>query len=236
MSSQKKGKPEKKTSKKAVEKKQEPSQEGNPEIKTEAKVKTQKKIRGDKYLGARSQIDRNKKYPLKSAVELLKKMKYAQFDETVELHLVLKDVVSSIDVSFPHSTGKTFRIQILNDETLKSLEKGIITFDILLATPAQMGKITKYARLLGPKGLMPNPKNGTLTNDPEKKKKELEGGRTTVKGEKKSPLMHVSIGKLSFESKVLEENAEALLKTLGNGKVLKATLSSSMSPGIKISV
>ena len=96
-----------------------------------------------------------------------------------------------------------------------------------------MGKITKFAKILGPKGLMPNPKNGTLTANPEKKKKELEAGSFTLKAEKKAPLMHLSVGKISLETKQLVENIEALLKAL-SGKALKLSLCASMSPSVRV--
>lgn len=210
------------------------------EATTEAQVETATKgssqvlRRGKKYTGARAQIDRTKTYKLREAIELLKKVKYSSFDETFEVHLVLKDITPTIEVSYPHSTGKVTRVAILDDEIIAKLDKGIIEFDVLLATPAQMGKITKFARLLGPKGMMPNPKNGTLTQDPVKRKVELEGGKTTVKGEKKAPLMHALIGKISSPTDTLAENTEALIKAFLPGKVLKVTVCTSMSPGVRV--
>lgn len=200
----------------------------------QTKGSSQVSRRGKNYTGARAQIDRTKSYKLREAIELLKKVKYSSFDETLEAHLVLKDITPVIEVSYPHSTGKVTRVAILDDELIAKLDKGIIEFDILLATPAQMGKITKFARLLGPKGMMPNPKNGTLTQDPAKRKAELEGGKTTVKGEKKAPLMHALIGKISSPTDTLAENTEALIKAFLPGKVLKVTVCTSMSPGVRV--
>ncbi len=194
------------------------------------------KVRGKKYVGARGLVDKTKIYSLKDGIELLKKIKFTKFDESLEVHFVLREIVPSVDVQYPHATGKTLRVSILNDEVMAELEKGLINFDVLLATPAQMGKITKFARTLGPKGLMPNPKNGTLIADPAKRKNELEAGKISLRGEKKAPLLHATVGKISLGTKDLSENVEALVKALGMGKVLKATICSSMSPGIKVAV
>lgn len=221
--------------------------EPTPEIATEevaetaqptAEAKSEKKVhvRSKRYQEARGRIDRTKAYSLSDAFSILKGLSHAKFDESIELHLVCKEVMSNLEVSFPHSTGKKVRVEIFSDDLIEKLDKGIIEFDVLLATPAQMGKLTKYARVLGPKGLMPNPKNGTLIADPEKRKNELSSGKQTVKGEKKAPLMHVTIGKASMETQALVDNAKALLSACGEGKVLKATVCSSMSPGIRVQI
>lgn len=194
------------------------------------------KSRGKNYAAARAQVDKTKTYGLVEGIDLLKKIKFTKFDDSLEIHLSLKEITPSIEVQYPHSTGKTIKVAILNDDIVSELEKGAIHFDVLLATPAQMGKITKFARLLGPKGLMPNPKNGTLVSDPTKRKTELESGKIAVRGEKKSPLMHASVGKISMESKDLAENIEALIKAFGMGKVIKASICTSMSPSIRVAV
>ena len=116
---------------------------------------------------------------------------------------------------------------------MTDIEAGKIDFDVLVASPEFMPKLAKFARVLGPKGLMPNPKNGTLTPKPEIKKKELEAGKFNLKTEKKAPLMHLSIGKMDMSSKELTENLEALLKAL-NGKLLKVSIAASMSPSVKV--
>lgn len=216
-----------------------PTEETNTEVVAPveaAPVEKGPKVRGKKYVSARSQVDKTKMYSIHDGIELLKKVKFTKFDESLEVHFVLKEITPMVEVQYPHSTGKVVRVAILNDEVIADLDKGIVNFDVLLASPAQMGKITKFARMLGPKGLMPNPKNGTLINDPVKRKTELEAGKTAVKGEKKAPLMHTTVGKLSLATQDLTENIETLIKTLGMGKVLKATICTSMSPGIKVLV
>ncbi len=191
---------------------------------------------GKKIKSARAQVDKNKLYEPKEAIELLKKVNIANFNATITLHLNLKERLPKVEVSFPYSTGKTKKIEIATDETLAKIEKGQLDFDILIATPAMMPKLAKYARILGPKGLMPNPKMGTVTNDPEKKKKELEGGKTIIKSEPKFPLMHVNIGKIEQKTDELVANLETVISAVKPKNILSATLASTMSPGIKIQV
>lgn len=191
--------------------------------------------RSKKYKNARSLVDRTKLYPALEAIELAKKASYSKFDGTIGADLVLKDVDNKISVVFPHQTGKKIKVAIVDDDLIQTIETGKIDFDILLTTPAFMPKLAKLARILGPKGLMPNPKNETIVNDPEKKKQELEGGKTILKTERKAPLLHVSLGKASLASEALAENLEAVIKAC-DGKVLKATISATMGPGIKVSL
>lgn len=203
------------------------------EVKTEAKKITPKKVRSKKYVAVRSKLDKTKLYSPAEAVGLIKKLSYTKFDGTISAHLVVKETGEKVDIKFPNSTGKTINAVIFDEKVLADLENGIINFDVLLATPKDMAKLTKYARVLGPKGLMPNPKNGTLTPNPELKKKDLEGGKVTIKTEKKAPLMHVVIGKTSMEDQALVDNLNTLIKML-RGKVLKISLASTMSPGVKV--
>lgn len=221
----------------------------NEEIAEKTPLKTPKKKKGKKALPpnkrhlhsnskrfqkAKEKVDKTKLYPLKEAVELVKKTNVARFNATLTLHLKLKDRKPRFEVEFPHSTGTKKKIAIANDKTLKKIEKGEIDFDILLASPNKMSDLAKHAPLLGPQGLMPNPKAGTLTDDPETKKKELESGTTLVKCERKEPLMHVSVGKVKQDTQEIIENIEALINTVNPKKILKATLASTISPGIKV--
>lgn len=204
------------------------------EVEAPAKV-AQKKVRprSPKYASARSKVDKTTTYDPFAAVELLKRLSYTKFDGTVEAHAVLKEVGESATITFPHSTGKKRVVVIADDKVLAEIEAGNINFDVLIASPDMMPKLTKYARVLGPRGLMPNPKMGTLTPNPEKAKETLEAGAMTIKTEKKAPLIHVSIGKVSSDTKDLVENIEALVKAF-KGKMLRLTISATMSPGIKV--
>ena len=199
-----------------------------------SKKPLKKKERSRRYRLAKSQVDRTQTYPLSEAIELLKKVSTARFDASVEAHLNLTETKLKAEVQFPHSTGRKTRVAIASDTVLKQINKGKLDFDVLLATPPMMAKIAKVAKILGPKGLMPNPKSGTIVKDPEKKKKELEAGQTLVKSETKMPLMHVIVGKISFKDSQLAANLEALITAITPAKITKLTLASSMSPGIKV--
>ncbi|MBI4034849.1 MAG: hypothetical protein HY381_00445 [Candidatus Chisholmbacteria bacterium] len=194
----------------------------------------QKKVRSRKYRLALTHVDRTKSYPLEEAVKLLKKISIARYDASVEAHLNITDVGIHENVTFPHATGRKTRVAIATDSLLKDVAAGKIDFDVLIASPEMMTKIAKVAKILGPKGLMPNPKAGTITQDPEKKKQALEGGQILVKTEPKAPLMHVVVGKLSMPSQDLSSNIQTLISAIGTQKILKLTLASSISPGIKV--
>ena len=202
---------------------------------TSTKKTVKKSTRSKKYVAVRSQIDKTKTYDPFAAVELIKKLSYSKFSGSLEAHLIVREIGMSANLTFPHTTGKTIRVAIASDEILEKIEQGVIEFDVLVSSPKFMPKLSKLARVLGPKGLMPNPKNGTLTPNPELKQKELEGGAMTIKTEKKAPLMHLTVGKISMDTKDLVENLEALLKAL-KGKALKLSICASMSPSVKVKI
>lgn len=215
------------------EKAQEPTAETPQEEETETKAK-KPRVRSRRYKLARSQVDRTITYPLDQAIELLKRTSISRFDGAVTAHLNLTESGFAKEVAFPHSTGKTLKVAVANEDLIKKIEQKKIDFDILLATPEIMPKITKVAKILGPMGLMPNPKNNTITQEPEKRKKELESGKTQIKGESKAPLMHVVIGKTSSSDQHLKENLLALTDAIASKNIKKLTLASTMSPGIKV--
>lgn len=198
------------------------------------KVTVSKTKRSAKYLSARLVVDKTKSYKLAEALEILPKIHLASFDETVELHINTTEIGVSATLTLPHGTGKQMKIAIASDEVIAEIEKGKINFDILVAEPAMMSKLAKVAKILGPKGLMPNPKNGTISQNPEEVVKKFAGGQLTLKTESKIPIIHASVGKLSFGSEKLSANIKALLGALSSEKIKNVTLKSTMSPGIKI--
>jgi large subunit ribosomal protein L1 len=213
--------------------------------------------RGKKFREAAKLIEKGKVYPLKEAVELAVKTSPTKFDATLELHVRLNVDPKQADqnvrgtVVLPAGTGKSLRVAVFDDakaegadisgvETiLKALEKGEITFDILIATPANMAKLGKYARLLGPKGLMPNPKSGTVTTDVAKAVKEAKAGRVEYRVDS-TGIVHLGAGKVSFGAAKLLENVQAVLDNLKNNKptsvksgfVKSAHLTTSMGPSV----
>ncbi|KKP92264.1 MAG: 50S ribosomal protein L1 [Parcubacteria group bacterium GW2011_GWA1_36_12] len=214
------------------------------EEKVEKKAKKIKlKVHSKRYLDLSQLVDKTKTYKIKEAIDLLLKTATTKFDASVDAHINInaetlpKDKKSlSGTVNLPHGTGKTRKIVIVDETVLKNIENGKIDFDVLITQPQYMSKLAKFAKVLGPKGLMPNPKNGTITPTPEKRAKELAGGELAWKTEPDHPNIHQTIGKISFGDKKLTENLKSFVKAIGAGKIVKFTLASSMGPGIKVDV
>lgn len=194
------------------------------------------KQRSNAYLAAKKLIEPGRLYPIGEAVELLKKTSLVRFDGSVEVHLNTTEKGIRGQVSLPHGTGRTTKIAIADDKLIGEIEKGKINFDILVASPEMMPKLAKVAKILGPRGLMPNPKSGTISDDPKGLALSLSKGQIQFKTESEAPIIHMVLGKVSFPSKDLEENFNALLSAIGPQKIKKATLCSTMGPGIKIAI
>jgi len=211
---------------------------------TEEKAKKKKnigpKIRGKKYQEMAKLFDKMKLYPMKDAVSLVKQTSYTKFDGTIEMHINLN--IESLGgkpefrgaVALPHGTGKEVRVVVADDKLIENVTKGIIDFDVLVSHPSMMPKLAKIARILGPKGLMPNPKTGTVTEDVNKRVKELSQGQVNFKTEPEQPIIHLRVGKVSFDEKDLIENIQAVIAAIGKSKITRITLASTMGPGIKL--
>ncbi len=216
---------------------EEVKQEEPKKEKTTIKVKKdQKAPHSQKYGDLNNQVDKTKTYTLSEALDLLVKLQRGKFDETVEIHVNTLTPGISGNVTLPHGTGKKTRVAIATDAVISEIEKGTINFDILVTEPSQMSKLAKVARILGPKGLMPNPKNGTITPKPEEVAKKYEGGLISFKTEAKNPLLHLTVGKISFGKEKLTQNIEEMLKAVKKANIFNVTLKSTMSPGIKIKI
>lgn len=198
--------------------------------------KTAARERSKRYKEVKALVDRTKKYALKEALELLPQIHLAKFDETVELHINTHEAGISGNLTLPHGTGKKTKVVIADDKLIAEIEKGKIEFDMLVATPDMMPKLAKVAKVLGPRGLMPNPKNGTITTNPDEVVKKYEGGQTRFKTENKTPIIHLTVGKMSFGNEKLSENIDTALKTIQASKIRTVVLKSTMSPGIKLQV
>lgn len=197
--------------------------------------KPPKSLRSKRYQQSAKLIDKTKAYPIKEAIALLRKTALSRFNGTVEVHLNVKEKGLSGLVFLPHGTGKKQKIAIADDTLIKQLEKNTIDFDVLISPPSMMSKLAKFGKLLGPRGLMPNPKAGTVTDDLQKKLRDLTRGKIQFKTEKQAPIIHFVIGKMDFKDDQLIENFKALVKTIGPSKIKKAVLKSTISPGIKCS-
>lgn len=195
------------------------------------------KSRGKKYLEARSKIDREKTYSINEALKLMKETSVTKFIGTAEVHLVMNKGGQKGEMELPHFKGEDRRVEIASEETLKKLAGGKIDFDVLLTTPQMMPQLAKYAKLLGPKGLMPNPKSGTVVEDPAKVAKNFEKPTLKYKAEANNPLIHLLFGKVNQPEEELKANLQAVLKALGGAaNVKKISINASMGPGIKVSL
>lgn len=210
--------------------------EATKEEAKEAKKKRRIRVRGKKWTAGKAKVDRNKVYKLKEAITLAKATSFSSFDGSMEAHLIVKKVGTSVNTTLPHTAGKEKKIEIANEATIKKLQEGKIDFDVLIATADMMPKLVPFARVLGPKGLMPNPKNGTLVTDP-KKAKGISGNSITLKTEKEAPLIHTVFGKVSQKDVELAENLEAIIKALGSARqIVKGYIKATMGPSVKIQI
>ena len=221
--------------------------------------------RGKKYRKVAELVDKTTIYSLVDALEIATKTNPSKFDASVEVHVRMEVDPRQADqniratVSLPNGTGKTIRVAVFAPETdhasakkagadvvgddnfLKQLDRGEINFDILIATPQYMPKLGKYARLLGPKGLMPNPKSGSVATNVAKAVTEAKAGKVEYRVDKQA-IVHLSIGKVSFGAKKLEENARAFFESLKlqkpsslKGNYIKTiSISTTQGPGIKV--
>lgn len=232
---QKKKAAEKKASA-TVEEKVDEAKEAKDEKKASKKEKTPavKKVKGAKYLKAKKMVDVKKAYTLTEAIAMMKKMKFVAFDESVELHLNVDKTGLKGELDLPHSTGKLVRVAIVDDKVLNDLENGKIEFDVLITHPSFMPKLAKYAKVLGPKGLMPNPKAGTISPQPDEVAKKFLKGMLRWKTEAKFPLIHQMIGKLSFEDAQLVANAKAFIEAVGKIHILQAYMTGTMTPSVRL--
>ncbi len=205
-------------------------------IENKKSKKAKARVRGKNYQKAKKTASKDEKYQIDKAIDLLKKIKFAKFDESVELHLnVLKEGLRG-EVQLPHSVGKSVRIKIVDDKLLDQIEQGKIDFDILVTHPSYMPKLAKLAKILGPKGLMPNPKTGTISDKPEDVVSKFAKGAVRWKSEPKAPLIHLMVGKISFDQKKLMENIEAMLKSVGKQNLKSIYIKTTMSPSLQINL
>jgi len=202
---------------------------------TTATTKVAKK-RSKKYLTAKAKVDINKYYSLKEAVKLVKETSLSKFEGKVEAHVTILDIGNVGEIAFPHLETASKKVVILNDTILAEIKDGKINFDILIATPATMPKLLPLAKTLGPKGLMPNPKNGTLTDKPEESLKKLSVAKTILKTEKKAPVIHIVVGKISQLNEEIIANIDQLIKVIGSNKIKKLALCATIGPCVKVEI
>jgi large subunit ribosomal protein L1 len=193
------------------------------------------RLRGKRYRDAVAKIDRLKVYSIEEAIAAVKETNLARFDAAIELHVKVKnDAVRGV-VVLPHGSGKTRNVVLATDDVLEEIAAGKMNFEVLIATPAMMPKLAKFAKVLGPKGLMPSPKAGTVTDNPEAVMAEISGGRIEYRADKGN-VVHLSIGRVSFTDLQLLENFRVLEAALAAAKMQSVSLASTMGPGVRVAV
>lgn len=199
-------------------------------------TKKASRVRGKRYVAARKKYDINKLYSLSEAIELVKSTSLSKFDGKIEAHILGMDMGNIGEIAFPHLELGSKKIVILDDAVLAEIKDGKVNFDILIATPVTMPKLLPFAKLLGPRGLMPNPKNGTLSDKPEEALKRLSVAKTMIKSEKKAPVIHQVVGKVSQKTEEIVANINELIKVVKFVKMKKLVLCATMGPGIKCEI
>ena len=214
--------------------------EASSEVTTPATPETAKqrtaKVRGKKYRDAKNKVDVAKYYPLADAVKLVKETSFSKFEGKVEAHVTATEEGNMGEITFPHLEASSKKIVIADDSVIAAIKDGKIDFDILVASPAVMPKLLPLAKTLGPKGLMPNPKNGTLSPNPEEAVKRLSVAKTVVKTEKKGVVVHIVVGKVSQPAEELSANIAELIKVVKPTRIRKFVICATMGPAIKIEV
>lgn len=222
-------------------------------------------VRSKRYIQARKLVDRNRTYSIEESIELLKSFPSAKFDETVEVHLKIGIDPAKSDqqvrgtIALPHGTGKNVRVLVFargdqaevaksagadfvgSDDLVQQIQGGWTDFDVAIATPDMMRDIGRLGKVLGPRGLMPSPKAGTVTTDVEDAVKGFKAGRLEVKNDKTGNL-HFPVGKKSFDSQKLKENFLSALNQIGKMKpssskgrfLQRVFMTTTMGAGIKV--
>ncbi len=191
-------------------------------------------MRGKRYQAARQLVDQTKLYPAKEAIKLAKKTSISKFVGKLEAHLVVDKIGQLGEVKLPYAGAREKKVVVADEKVLTQIKAGKIDFDVLLASPKMMPKLLPYARLLGPRGLMPNPKNGTLVADPEKAKARFSQAGLSLKTEKKAPVLHLVLGSLDQADEQLLANLEAVLQAVRPHGLKKVVLAATMGPAIKV--
>ena len=191
---------------------------------------------GAAYRAARTKINPQKAYSAAEAVRLMKEISLSRFAGTAEAHLVVSRKGISGEAKLPYFKAKTKRVAIADAEVIEKIKAGKLDFDILLASPQVMPQLLPFAKILGPKGLLPNPKNGTLVENPTEAAKKYQSEALAYKTEKDFPLIHTVFGKISQKEEELEANLKALIAAIGPANIKKLVIKPTMGPGIRVGI
>jgi len=213
----------------------------------QSRKKVRAETRSKKYQVAKELVEKTRDYKILEAVELAQKSSYSKFPGTLEAHINTNSKGLRGLISLPYLSGKELTILAFGkeadksgsdlvgtEETIKDILKGIINFDVLVTTPEWMPKLAPTARILGPRGLMPNPKSGTISDNLKKAVEELQSGKVEYKTEPNGQVIHLPIGKGNQTASEIEANIQVLYQTIGKSRIKKITLASSMGPGVRV--
>lgn len=219
--------------------------------KSKAAVKKgQAKYRSVKYKEAAEKVEKSKKYDITAALEAAKESSYSKFEGSLELHLVTNSKNIRGLVSLPFASGKKLKILAFgkgaaesgadlvgDDAKLNEIIRGITnSFDVIVTTAEWMPKLARAAKILGPRGLMPSPKNGTITENLKKAVEEIQSGKVEYKTEKNGKVIHLTIGKTTQPTEEIAQNTKILFNAIGKTKIKKAVISPSMGLGVKVNL
>lgn len=212
------------------------------------------KVRSKSYQEKKSLVDVTRDYSPKEAVSLTQTTARTKFVGSIEAHLTLYEKDLKTTVKLPHGTGKTLHILVLasgdaaksaskagadfvgDNDLIKKISEGWLEFDALIATPEMMPKLAKLGKVLGPRGLMPNPKSGTMTQDPVQAIEKIKSGEIVLKSDAGQPTVHTLIGKTDFATEKLFDNLVALVQGVGKTKIKKLTVNSTMGPAVRVDI
>lgn len=220
---------------------------GKPKSKNrKQKTDNRVKVRSKKYQAAVAGMEKGQKLPALAAVEQTQKGSYSKFEGTIEAHLNTNTKNLRGLVNMPFAQGHKLRILAFgdlketegvttgNDNTIAEIDKGKVDFDMVVTTPEWMPKLAKVARILGPRSLMPNPKNGTISENLEKTITELQGGKTEYKTEANGQVIHLAVGKVNQNPEEIVANLKVIYNTVGRSKIQKISLAPTMGPSVKV--
>jgi large subunit ribosomal protein L1 len=225
------------TAKEATKKTAAEAKKSKAKASKQSKKSKSKKVKSKKYIEIEKTYEKDKSYSVADAAEIVKKLSYSKFDGSLTLDVKLAKPKKGDDavrgtIKLPHGTGKVLNVAIASDELIEKIKKGTADFDILITSPAMMPKLGQVAKILGPKGKMPNPKDGTVVENPEEAAKEL--NQTARYRADIGRNLHIMVGKVSWDAAKITENIQVALKALAHLKKDSASISPTMGPSVKI--
>jgi large subunit ribosomal protein L1 len=226
---------------------EQPNEKAAKKVKKSKSSKKERKQRSKKYQEVLEKMEKSQKVPALEGVKIAQTNSYSKFEGTIEAHINTNAKNLRGLLNMPFAKGKKLIILAFgadaaksgadlvgSDETISAIDKGKLDFDIVITSPDWMPKLARVAKILGPRGLMPNPKNGTISNNLEKTVIDLQGGKTEYKTEANGQVIHLAVGKVSQKPEEIVANLKVVYNTIGRSKIQKISLSPTMGPSVKV--